>query len=48
MYITEQSITGLKTWVAHLKLQNKNGNNISGGRSMKFKEAKLHKVEIVV
>jgi hypothetical protein len=48
MYITEQSITGSKLWVAHLKMQNKNGNNISGGRSMKFKKAELHKVEIVV
>jgi hypothetical protein len=48
MYITELSITGLKTWVAHLEMQNKNTNNISGGKSMKFKEGQLYKVEIMV
>jgi hypothetical protein len=48
MCITELSVTGLKTWVAHLKMQNKNGNNISGGKSMKFKEAQLHEEEIMM
>lgn len=48
MYVTEQSIIGLKMWVAHLKMQNKNGNNLSGGWSIKFKAAELYKIEIVV
>jgi hypothetical protein len=31
-----------------ISMQNKNVNNISGRKCMKFKEAELHKVEVVV